>query len=97
MVSQILFDPNINRPRRPLIEYMLYPFKRINHRIREYRITSHYPRAVFWGWLRHSYLHRVLAKGVGFNVKHEFFTDLYYKKVSDLHQADWVWLIYQKK
>jgi len=92
----ILFDPNINRPRRPLIKYVLYPVERVKQWLREYRSTSSYTKGVFWGWLRHSYLHRVLAKRAGFYLKSEFFTDNYSQKVSDLYQAVWVWFVYQK-
>ena len=92
----ILFDPNINRPRRPLIKYVLYPVERVKKWFRDYRFTSFYTKSVFWGWLRHSYLHRVLAQKAGFYLKSEFFTDNYSQKVSDLYQADLVWFVYQK-
>ena len=92
----ILFDPNINRPRRPLIKYVLYPIERVKQWLRDYRSTSFYTKGVFWGWLRHSYLHRVLAQKAGFYLKSEFFTDNYSKKVSNLHQADLVWFVYRK-
>ena len=92
----ILFDPNINRPRRPLIKYVLYPVKKVKQWIKNYRDTSFYTKGVFWGWLRYSYLHRVLAQKAGFYLKSEFFTDNYSQKVSNLYQADLVWFVYQK-
>ena len=92
----ILNDPNINLPRRPLIKYILYPYEKLKQWLREYRSTSYYAKGVFWGWLRHSYLHRILAQRSGFYLKREFFTDNYSHKVSDLYQAVWVWFVYQK-
>ena len=80
----------------PLIKYVLYPVKRVKQWLREYRFTSFYANSVLWGWLRHSYLHRVLAQKAGFYLKSEFFTDNYSQKVSDLYQADLVWFVYQK-
>jgi len=92
----ILFESNINGPRRPLIKYVLYPFEKVIRYIRGFRQESSQTKSVFWGWLRHSYLHQVLAIRAGFQLKSKFFTDNYSQKVSDLNKADLVWLIYQK-
>ena len=92
----VLNDPNINKPRRPMIKYILYPYERTKLWFREYRSKSSNSKGVLWGWLRHSYLHRLLAQKAGFYLKREFFTDNYSNTVSSLYQAVWVWFVYQK-
>ena len=92
----ILFESNINRPRRPLIKYVLYPIEKVILYIRGSREKSSRTKSVFWGWLRHSYLHQILANRAGFQLRNKFFTDNYSRKVSNLDKADLVWFVYQK-
>ena len=80
-----------------MIKYVLYPFEKIILYIRGSREKSSQTKSVFWGWLRHSYLHQLLAIKAGFQLKSKFFTDNYSQNVSDLNKAELVWFIYQKQ
>jgi cyclopropane fatty-acyl-phospholipid synthase-like methyltransferase len=92
----ILWDSCIDTPRKSLRNYLISSYEKGKQFIKNYQGAPTVPKAVFWGWLRHSYLHLVLAKKVGFSLKEIIFTDHYCNPVTNQYAADMVLIQVQK-
>lgn len=92
----IIFDSSSMRFKNSYLMHYIKCTIRLPINIVKRYIGRHIHKPIFWGWFRHPYLHKTLAKKAGFIIENSFFMNSTYTEKVHYSNGTSAWFILNK-